>query len=334
MDLRAIVFVLGNLLMLLGVALLAPFGVALVADSHSPEVHALAFTAAGAVVVGMAARTLWRKHAAHIRVREGFAVVVLAWLMACVVGMIPYLAAGAITSVTDAFFETMSGFTTTGASVLSRVEVLPPGLLFWRSMTQWLGGGGIVVLSVAIMPMLGAAGYHVLKAETTGGVVFERERPRIAETAKELWLIYLGMSALLIVLLRLCGMSTYDAFCHAFATVATGGFSPHTESIAFFPSPLLQWIVIAFMFMGATNFVLYSQLFRGRISAVFKNPELRLYVAVLLACVATGMWVAPVDGFEPRLRAVAFSVASVSTTTGFTTHDFDQWPHIMRALLL
>jgi trk system potassium uptake protein TrkH len=338
MNIRAVLFVLGNLLLVLALCLLAPLVVAIF-DTDNPqagrEILGFAVTLALMVALGIGGRYAFRSSAEQVRVREGFAIVTFAWVAAVVLGMLPYLISGTCDTVTDAFFETMSGFTTTGATIFPRVEVIPRGVQFWRCMTQWLGGMGIVVLSVALLPALGAGGYRMLKAESPGGVAFERERPRITDTAKDLWRLYLLLSGTEAVLLRLAGMSWYDSFCHTFTTMSTGGFSSHSESIGFFPSPWIQWIIIFFMFAAGVNFSLHAHILRGRVRAVTRNPELRLYVALTVAGVVLGLLAVPsAGGLEKSVRDVVFQVVSIGTTTGYATADYDTWPQIMRLVLV
>ncbi|MEE8409407.1 MAG: TrkH family potassium uptake protein [Myxococcota bacterium] len=342
MNIRAVLFVLGNLLLLLAGCLVAPLAVAVIYPSDVSngiagvgEVWAFLITMTVALGFGFAGRILFRRSAHDVRVREGFAVVTFSWLAMVAVGALPYLLTGVTGSLTDAYFETMSGFTTTGATIFPRVEVIPHGVQFWRCMTQWLGGMGIVVLSVALLPMLGAGGYRMLKAETPGGVAFERERPRITDTAKQLWALYLTISAVQVVLLRVSGMTWFDAFCHAFTTMSTGGFSPHTESIAFFDSPMIQWIIIVFMFAAGVNFSLYAMLLRGQPRRVVGNHELRLYVTIMVACVLVGVFVLPSDAeLEKHIRDVIFQVVSIGTTTGYVTADYDRWGPLMGLMLV
>lgn len=339
MNFRAVLFVLGNLVLVLGAALVIPLAVAIACADENPragaEIAGFCVTILVAVVGGLAGRLACRVNVDEIRVREGFAIVTFSWLLACLVGMLPFLISGTSDSVADAFFETMSGFTTTGATIFPLVEVIPAGVQFWRCMTQWLGGMGIVVLSVALLPMLGAGGYRLLKAETPGGVAFERERPRITDTAKELWILYLTLSALQVALLVMAGMTLYDACCHTFTTMSTGGFSPHSESIAYFHSPVVHWVIIVFMLAAGANFSLYAQAFRGQVRAVYHNSELRLYLAILVGCSLVGaLVVESTAAWEERIRNAAFQVVSIGTTTGYATQDFDLWPQIMRLALV
>lgn len=335
MNFRAVLFVLGNILMLFGLCLMAPAIVALLLDSDYEhelrEVAAFAGTTLLSLAVGLALRRAYRDHAKEIRLREGFVVVSFSWLGMGAVGILPYVLSGAIPNVSDAFFETMSGLTTTGATILTDIEALPHGVQFWRCMTQWIGGMGIVVLSVALLPFLGIGGYHLLKAETPGGVAYERDRPRMSENAQLLWRLYLGFTLTLIGLLWLGGMSLFDAACHAFTTMSTGGFSPHTESIAFFPSPFIQWTLIVFMFLAGTNFSIHAYGFRRRFDAIRRNSEFKVYAALTASAIGVfALWVPLQTGLEEHLRTVSFQTVSILTTTGYATADYDTWPQFVR----
>jgi trk system potassium uptake protein len=339
MNLRAVFFVLGNLLIILGVSLCAPAVVGLAFSTkmatHPSEAMVFFSTAAISVCIGGLVRYWCRDAAEDVRLREGFAVVGLSWVMASFVGMLPYLLLGATTSVTDAFFETMSGFTTTGASVFSSYAQIPPALMFWRCMTQWLGGMGIVVLSIALLPMLGVGGYRLLKAEAPGGVTYERERPRMSDTAKQLWRIYIVMSALLLTFLMLSGMSFYDAICHAFTTMSTGGFSNREASIAYYQSPLIQWVLIFFMLLAGVNFSLYANILRLNWLALFRNTELRCYLLTIVAASLIGVSLLSSEGLgEKEIRDCLFQILSIITTTGYASVDYDTWPHGLRLMLL
>lgn len=288
--------------------------------------------------------------------REALLLVALSWLVGAAVAGLPFffwaMADGELPdghvfrSPAACYFEAMSGFTTTGASVLSDVEAVPHALLLWRAMTHWLGGLGIVVLFVAVLPSLGVGGKKLFAAEVTGPTA-TGVRPRIRETARVLWLIYLGMTLVQSVLLRLCGMTWFDAVCHTFATLATGGFSTRNASIGYYDSWAIDIIVIVFMVLAGVNFGLYYQAMRGRVSAVWRDPELRLYLIVLgLATVIIGFCVhgtphVPLLSVEPRdasitdaARHAAFQVASIQTTTGFATADFDRWGFVPKAVLI
>ncbi len=339
MNFKAVLFVLGNLALILSCTLVAPLAVSLIYESggahEEREVLSFGVTILVALLLGGGLRILFKGSELRVQVREGFAIVTLSWILFSVLGMLPYLITGVASGVTDAFFETMSGFTTTGATIFPRVEVLPHGVQFWRCMTQWLGGMGIVVLSVALLPLLGVGGYRILKAETPGGVAFERDRPRITDSAKDMWMLYVVFSLIEVFLLALGGMTPFDAICHTFTTMSTGGFSPHSESIAHFNGPLLQWILIVFMIIAGTNFSIHAHFLRGRVKLALRNTEFLLYLSLICAAVLMGV-VAQADerGVEHQIREMAFAVVSVFTTTGFATADFDLWLPFSKFILI
>jgi len=259
--------------------------------------------------------------------REGFAIVTMAWTAAAAFGALPYLFTGALDSPVAAFFEAMSGFTTTGASVFTDVEALPHGVLFWRSLTQWLGGMGIIVLVIAVLPYLGVGGMQLFKAEVPGPTP-ERLRPRITQTAKLLWLVYVGLTAGEIALYLMGGMSFFDAVNHSFTTLATGGFSTRNESMASFDSSFIHWVTIIFMYLAGVNFSLHFRAVTGR-PVYFRDHEWRFYTyIVLLAAVSiAGVNLVSGDytGLEPAVRDALFQATSIATTTGFVSADYELW---------
>lgn len=270
-----------------------------------------------------------------IRHREAFAIVTFGWLVAALFGAFPYMLSGTFTSFTDAFFETMSGFTTTGASVLTDIEAVPRGILFWRSLTHWLGGMGIMVLFVALLSLLGGGGLQMFKAEVPGPLA-ERIKPRIQETAKMLWLTYVILSLVETILLLLGGMNLFDALCHTFATMATGGFSTKNLSVGFYDSAYIQWVITVFMFLAGANFALSYQAIFKRTNSFWHNQEFRLYtyitVGATLIIFANLITINP-QGIELTLRQAAFQVVAILTTTGFATVDFDKWPALSRMII-
>jgi trk system potassium uptake protein TrkH len=259
--------------------------------------------------------------------REGYIIVSVAWIIISLFGTLPYLISGAISNFTDAFFETISGFTTTGASILTDIEIMPKGLLFWRAMTHWIGGMGIIVLSVAILPLLGIGGMQLFVAEMPG-ITPDKLHPRITQTAKRLWVIYLFFTALETVLLMLGGLDLFDSLCHAFATMATGGFSTKNASIAEF-SPYLQYVIILFMLMAGTNFTLHYLGLHGKVRDIWKNEEYRYYIFFTLGfSILLGVLLF-IEGnlpAEKSIRDALFQVVSIVTTTGFVTSDYLSWP--------
>ncbi|HFA48586.1 MAG TPA: TrkH family potassium uptake protein [Bacteroidetes bacterium] len=284
-----------------------------------------------ASLVTMAAGGLswWYKFRARERVgkREGYLIVALAWLGMSVFSMLPYVFSGVLPDFYDAFFESVSGLTTTGASVLNDIEAVPRGILFWRSLTQWIGGMGIIVLTVAIFPLLGIGGVELFVAEAPGPTS-DKIHPRIKETAKRLWLIYVSLTAALTLLLYLLGMTFYDAINHALTTMATGGFSTKNASIAYFDTPSIQYAIMFFMFLAGTNYtVLYFGL-KGRFDRVWGSDEFKAYVflvlglTLLVACFLACSAGLPV---EKAFRDTGFQVLSLITTTGFVTADYTAW---------
>ena len=273
--------ILGVLLVALGVSLLAPAGVALAYGEA--EWWGFAATAAGSLVGGGA---LWRafKPEGELRVREGFAIVALAWLVLSLVGALPWVITGVLDGYTDAFFEVMSGFTTTGATILGgattpAIEAVPNSFLFWRSLTHWLGGMGIIVLTIAVLPLLGVGGMQLFKAEVPGPSA-DKLTPRVTETAKRLWAIYLALTVVETALL-LPAMSLFDAVNHAFATMATGGFSTENGSVGQYGSAYVDWVITVFMVLAGTNFALHYRLLHRDVEGVARNEELRVYGGIL-----------------------------------------------------
>lgn len=268
--------------------------------------------------------------------REGFLFVTLSWISVSLSCALPFVLAGAIPSYVDAFFEAMSGITTTGASILTDIEALPRSILFWRSLLHWLGGMGIVVLTVAVLPRMGIGGLKVLRSEAPGPTV-DKLTPRIAQTAKILWLLYLGISTLEIVLLLVAGMNLLDAAIHTFGTVGTAGFSSRNASIGSYQSGWIDLIIIVFMLASGVNFSLYYRLRHGGLRDLIQNIELRTYLA--LAVLATVVVALSLHGqvYESIIDSVrygSFQVISILTTTGYTTADYTVWPALTQAVLM
>ena len=259
--------------------------------------------------------------------REGFAIVTMAWTAAAAFGALPYLFTGALGSPIAAFFEAMSGFTTTGATIFAEIEVLPHGVLFWRSLTQWLGGMGIIVLVIAVLPYLGVGGMQLFKAEVPGPTP-ERLRPRITQTAKLLWLVYVGLTAAETVLYLLGGMSLFDAVNHSFTTLASGGFSTRDASIASFDSPYIHWVTIVFMYLAGVNFALHFRAATGR-PVYFRDHEWRFYTYIVvlsaLAIAVVNLTSGSYSAVEPAVRHALFQATSITTTTGFVIADYELW---------
>ncbi|MFP4431690.1 MAG: TrkH family potassium uptake protein [Spirochaetaceae bacterium] len=298
--------------------------------------HAFLIPAAGMLVLAAAYLVLSHRESANVSTRDGFLMVTLSWIAASALGAFPMYLSGAIPRYVDAYFETMSGFTTTGASILTAIESLPKSILFWRSLTHWLGGMGIIVLTVAIFPLLGIGGLQLLKAEAPGPTV-DKIAPRVAATAKILWLAYLALTVAETALLMLGGMDLFDALTHTFGTLATGGFSPKNASVGHYASPFIHIVITVFMVMAGINFALYYRVVTGRLRSLAKDTEFKAYLAVF--AVATVIVSASLyseraySGVGESLRYGAFQVASILTTTGYATADFDAWPALAQLTL-
>ena len=278
-----------------------------------------------------------RNHDKQLNKREGYLVVVLGWLAMIFTGTLPYLLTGTIDGFSNIIFETTSGFTTTGATILNDVEAMPEGILFWRSITHWLGGMGIIVFAIAILPLLGIGGMQLFSAESPG-MNTDKLHPRITDTAKRLWLLYLLFTLVETLLLSFAGMSVFDAVNHSMSNIASGGFSTKNESLGFWnDQPLIQYIVIFFMFIAGTNFVLSYFGFKGKFRKIIKNDEFKIYslfIAAFTLIVASVIYLNTnflselTDGFtriEEVFRHALFQVVSIITTTGFTTADYTGW---------
>ncbi|MFC3414370.1 TrkH family potassium uptake protein [Algoriphagus hitonicola] len=278
-------------------------------------------------VVGGIAYFSFSKQDQNIRKREGYLIVALSWVFMTLFGMLPYILSKEILTFDDALFETMSGLTTTGASILTDIEVIPKGLLFWRSMTQWVGGLGIIVLTVAIFPLLGIGGIELFVAESPGPTS-DKVHPRISETAKRLWYVYVGLTLVATLLFWVGGMSFYDAINHALTTLATGGFSTKNASMAFYDSAFIQYVAIFFMFLAGTNFTIIYFGLIGKFRRVLRSDEFKVYAFSLLGLsVIVSYFIFAKGGvdFELAFRKSLFQVVSVVTTTGFVTDDYTQY---------
>lgn len=271
----------------------------------------------------------------YISQREAIAIVALGWTAVAFFAAFPFYFAGVFEIFADAFFESMSGFTTTGASVMTNIEAVPRGLLFWRSFIQWLGGMGIVVLSIAILPMLGVGGYQLYKTEVPSPMP-DRLKPRIKDTARILWKVYVAFTVLAMVLLMMGGMGFYDAICHALTTMPTGGYSTRNLSVAHFDSAYIDGVLILFMLAAGLNFSLHYQMLMGKPLVYWKNPESRFFlVVVFLLCIAVyaDIFGTVYHTIGDTLRFGTFQVVSIITTTGFATVDYNQWPAMSKTIL-
>lgn len=296
------------------------------------------------ISLGISAMIFTRHHKKEMNKREGYIVVTFGWIIMALSGTLPYIFTGTISGFTNAFFETMSGFTTTGASILNDIEIVPKGVLFWRSTTQWIGGMGIIVLAVAILPLLGIGGMQLFAAEAPGPST-DKLHPRIADTAKRLWLIYFGYTIAETILLKVAGMSFFDAINHSMSTLSTGGFSTKNASLAYWNGqPIIQYIVMLFMFMAGTNFVLSYFAFKGKIEKIFQDEEFKLYfkfiviftiLVALLIYFRVDLVISSINHpqvlgeVESAIRHGLFQVLAILTTTGFVTADYTLWTPLL-----
>ncbi|MFZ0427603.1 MAG: potassium transporter TrkG [Acidobacteriota bacterium] len=331
----AIVHLLGYFILGVAASLIAPLVFALVEGDAG--VYPFLISLLVGLAVGGAVAFQRRAGPYEINRREGILLVALAWVAATTLGGLPYFISPYVHNFTDAFFESMSGFTTTGATILTDIEAVPHSLLLWRAMTHWLGGMGIILLGIAILPLLGTGGMELYRAEFSGARS-EKLRPRIAETALALWKIYVAMTLAEYLALRFAGMTPFDAVCHSFATMATGGFSTRGLSIEAFQSPAIEYIVIVFMMLAGINFTQHYRLFVERKPRSFLgDPEIRAYGLITL--VATGIVMVAIApeyswSIEVSFRQALFQVVSIMTTTGFSSTNFAQWASVATFVLL
>ena len=324
MHIGSVIHVLSLLLMFLAGAMLLPVPFSLYYGD--PDLVPILLSAGITVLFGLVGYKASRFDR-DLRPKEGFAIVTFGWLTFAVFGSLPFLLSGSIPSVTDAFFETMSGFTTTGATILTNIEELPHGVLFWRSLTHWIGGMGIIVLSLAILPFLGVGGMQMFRAEVPGPTA-DRLTPRIAQTAKILWGVYVAFTAVEAALLMLGGMNLFDALCHAFGTLATGGYSTKGASIGAYGSAYIDYVVIFFMLVAGTNFALHYRFIKGDWKVHLRNHEFLFFMSLVgLATffISIDTYFNHYHSIFATLRNSLFQVVSILTTTGYGTADYEQW---------
>ena len=347
MNKRLTFHLIGEVLRLSGALMILPLIVSMIygGEDAMPILISMVITAAAG-----SALSLIRPRRDFLRAREGFAVVAFSWLLVSFFGGLPFYFSGYVPSLVDCFFETVSGFTTTGATILRDVEALPRGLLFWRSFTHWAGGMGVLVLSLALIPKMGARSIHLMRAESPGPST-DKLVPRVSNNAKILYAIYGGLSIIMVIVLLLCGMNLYDALVHMFGAAGTGGFGTYGNSIAHFHSAAVDIVTGVFMALFGVNFSLYYFILKRNWKAALGNSEMRLYWAILLGSTlliainimprAPQNFYTMVEGkpvgnmnFFTALRYAFFQVSSVMTTTGYATADFNRWPQFSRVLLV
>lgn len=314
--------------MFLGLILIVPVICSLIYQDG--DQYAFLLTALITVFAGFLLKELNKKSQdiTELNRKEAFLIAFLCWIVACLFGSLPYLLIPVFSNPIDALFESVAGFTTTGSSVIDNIEVQTHGILFYRSFTQWLGGMGIIVLGLAILPRLSVGGMQLMGTEAPGPVT-EKLTPKIAQTAKKLWMVYVGLSLFLVLLLIVCGMPIFDSVVTSFSTLSTGGFSIQNASIGGYNSPLIELVITIFMFLAGINFLLHYFMFTGRFSRLLKDSELKLYISMVLifiSIVCVDLWINKYYGFFEAVRYSSFQVVSIITTTGFSSVDFEPWP--------
>ena len=333
MNKRLIVRLLGRFLMLEAVLMLPSFIVSLIYGQK--DSMAFVYTMLITACCGALMNFLMKPEREDLNPKDGLAVAGLSWIVLSFFGSLPFWLSGEIPSLTDAYFETASGFTTTGASILTNIEGMSKGLLFWRSFTHWIGGMGVLVLTVALLPRLSGRTAQLTKAESPGPV-FSKLLPRTSDTAKMLYFLYFLLSLTLFIALLIAGMNVYDALIHTFSTAGTGGFSSYNSSIASFGSPAIEWIIGVFMMLFGINFTIYFHLVRKEAKIAFKNEELWVYLGIVAAATIAISWsIWPnFSNAHDTIRAAFFQTTAIVSTTGFMTADFDLWPVIAKTILI
>jgi trk system potassium uptake protein TrkH len=343
MNKKTILNILGAQIGILSITLLIPAFISLAYKEYDFKGFILS-----AIITFFIGVPLWyfTRKSKTLSTKDGFLIVTFAWIITAIIGALPFYFSGTIPNVTDAFFESMSGVTTTGATIIGNpttlpnlpqgIESLPHGILFWRSFIQWIGGMGIIVFTIAILPLLGIGGVQMFKAEVPGPVS-NKLRPRVKETAKVLWLVYVGFTALETLLLALGGMTWFDAICHAFTTMPTGGFSTMNSSIAAWTSSVIHYIIIFFMLMAGINFALHFRAMSGDIKAYFRDYEFKIYIGIILL-ITLGIFIIvslSEGGFtHVKFKDSLFQTVSIITTTGYGTYDYELWGYFIQFTLV
>lgn len=332
-NFKTIIRIIGILLLLETFMFLGCSAVSL----YYGEDDSFSFWKAGAITagVGLLLAAFGKGGNRQLTRRDGYVLVSTAWIAFSLFGMLPFYIGGYIPDVTDAFFETMSGLTSTGATILNNIDAQPHGILFWRSMTQWIGGLGIIMFTIAILPIFGVSGLQVFAAEASGPT-HDKVHPRIGITARWIWSIYTGITALLVILLMMGGMGWFDSVCHAFATTGTGGFSTKQASVAHYSSPYIEYVISIFMFVSGINFTLLLLLVNGKFKKIISNAELKFYfgsVVFFTTIIAAGLYYTSSMGVEESFRKSLFQVISLQTSTGFATDDYMLWKPVLWGLL-
>ncbi|MCI5727779.1 MAG: TrkH family potassium uptake protein [Clostridium sp.] len=333
MNFRMVLKIIGTVIKYEAILLLLPLFVALYYKQS--DAYAFLITALITFPIGLLLSKI-KINKKEMYAKEGFLIVGISWIIISFVGGLPFVISGAIPSIIDSFFETVSGFTTTGATILTEIESLPKGILFWRSLTHWIGGMGFLIFILALIPSLGSNTIHLLKAESAGPSP-SKIVPKMKETAKILYLIYFALTILETVLLMFAGLSFYDAIIHALGTAGTGGFSNKNASVAAFNNPAAEWIITIFMLLFGVNFALYFYVIKGKIKEALMGEELRFYIlTVISATVLITINILDINSWNigESIRQSAFQVSSIMTTTGYATTDFNLWPTFSKIILL
>ena len=325
--------VLGNILILESIFLLP----SLIISTYTKQNDKIPFliTILATFIIGFILSKM-KGQETHIKAKEGLAIVSLGWILISLFGALPLFLSGSTRTYIDAFFEIVSGFTTTGATLIENVEILPMGILFWRSFTHWIGGMGVLVFTLALLPTLGIGGFQIFKAESPGPVA-GKIAPRIRDTAKILYITYLTITIIQVILLKIGGMTLFESLVYTFGTVGTGGFSTKNASVGAYNSTYIHLVIGTFMLLSGVNFSLYYYLFKGKVKTVFKNEELRLYILIVIVSVssiALSLINTSAISIGKAFRDSYFQVASIMTTTGYSTVDFNLWHPFSKAILL
>ena len=332
MNLKAISNLFGILLMLFSLSFIVPISISLLYSDSSLNTFLITFLLV--LSVGFVFWFTSKNHKQELSSNDGFIIITLFWLVLAIAGSLPFYLSGM--SVVDSFFESMSGITTTGATVITNIDGLDKSLLMYRQLLQWMGGMGLIVLAIAVMPILGIGGGQIYKTEIPGAMSDQKLTPRITETAKALWTIYFGLTVLCALMYWIAGMNGFDAIAHSLSTVSIGGFSTHNDSIGFFNSFGIELVCIIFMIISASSFALhYGAIFRGRALRYFYDPEFRFFISIILLVFAASSLILFFNpGSSESQRSVLFQAVSIVSTTGFTTTDYSLWPSVIGFLLL
>ena len=332
MNLKAISNLFGILLMLFSLSFIVPISISLLYSDSSLNTFLITFLLV--LSVGFVFWFTSKNHKQELSSNDGFIIITLFWLVLAIAGSLPFYLSGM--SVVDSFFESMSGITTTGATVITNIDGLDKSLLMYRQLLQWMGGMGLIVLAIAVMPILGIGGGQIYKTEIPGAMSDQKLTPRITETAKALWTIYFGLTVLCALMYWIAGMNGFDAIAHSLSTVSIGGFSTHDDSIGFFNSFGIELVCIIFMIVSASSFALhYGAIFRGRALRYFYDPEFRFFISIILLVFAASSLILFFNqGSSESQRSVLFQAVSIVSTTGFTTTDYSLWPSVIGFLLL